>query len=100
MAEFKFTIIGIEASAGRTFNHPYEMYSNFRQSVTLRAVIQEGDNHTEAAKELQKQAEALADERKTATLAYLKGEHDEKMNRYYFNDPCLGEENGEEQQLP
>ena len=34
----------IEVYAGRTFNHPYEAYSNFRVGVTLTAELSPGDD--------------------------------------------------------
>ena len=52
-------ITEITVHAGRTFNHPYESYSNLRPSLTLRAILTDGEDHLAATKALQAQAEGL-----------------------------------------
>ena len=37
-------ITEIVVSAGRTFNHPYENFSNLRPQVTLKATPDEGES--------------------------------------------------------
>lgn len=64
----------IEVSAGRTFNHPYESYSNFRPHITLRASLTAGEDPEAAAKLLQGKAEQLMDDHKENTLKKLREE--------------------------
>lgn len=66
----------IKVDAGRTFNHPYESYSNLRPSVTLTASIEEGDNPDECAKSLQARAEELVENHKQHLLASLERLHE------------------------
>lgn len=65
-------ITSIQASAGRTFNHPHEPYANFRFDIHLKAEIAPEDQEPQfvdvCVRELQDQAERLADERKAAIL--------------------------------
>ncbi len=64
-------IVEVTVSAGRTFNHPHESYSNLRPSVNFKAVIEEGDDPIAAAKELQRQAEQLVEDHKQNMLKSL-----------------------------
>jgi hypothetical protein len=61
----------ITVNAGRTFNNPYESYSNLRPEVTLTASLDDGEDATTAAKALQAQAEGLVEEHKTKLLMDL-----------------------------
>lgn len=61
----------IIVSAGRTFNHPYESYSNLRPFVELLAIIQEGDDPEKAAQDLQAMAERLVEDHKQNILRSL-----------------------------
>lgn len=61
----------ITVSAGRTFSHPYEDYSNLRPQVTLRATIEEGDDPSEQTKALQALAEKSVEDHKHALLDSL-----------------------------
>lgn len=58
----------ITVTAGRTFNHPHESYSNLRPEVVLTATLSEGEDATAAAKQLQAQAEGLVEDHKQAML--------------------------------
>ena len=58
----------ITVSAGRTFNHPYEDYSNLRPHVTLKAEIEEGEDWLSRVKHLQARAEGLVEEHKQVML--------------------------------
>lgn len=58
----------VTVSAGRTYNHPYEQYSNFKHHVELRADLSGEEDGFAAAKDLQAKAEALAEEHKTNML--------------------------------
>jgi len=61
----------IQVSAGRTFNHPHESYSNLRPSVTLIATVDDGEDAVAAAKALQAQAEQLVEDHKQGLLKSL-----------------------------
>lgn len=61
----------ITVNAGRTFNNPYESYSNLRPEVTLTASLDEGEDPQAAAKALQSQAETLVESHKTKLLMDL-----------------------------
>lgn len=61
----------ITVNAGRTFNNPYESYSNLRPEVTLTATIDDGEDAIAAAKTLQAQAEGLVEQHKTKLLMDL-----------------------------
>lgn len=61
----------IVVSAGRTFNHPYESYSNLRPQVTVEAQLEEGEDFREATKSLQAQAEQLVEDHKRFMLDSL-----------------------------
>lgn len=54
----------IKVSAGRTFNHPFEQYSNLRCDVHLDAQLDEGDDPKAAMQALQAQAEELCENHK------------------------------------
>ena len=58
----------ITVSAGRTFNHPYESYSNLRPEVTMTAELADGEDARTATKELQAQAEGLVEDHKNNLL--------------------------------
>lgn len=64
-------ITTITVQAGRTFNHPYESYSNLRPEVTLTAAIDPDEDPTAAARQLQAQAERLVEDHKNALLRSL-----------------------------
>jgi hypothetical protein len=69
-------ITEIDAAAGRTFNHPHEDYSNLRPSITLRAVLTEGDDPVACAKTLQQTAEQLVEDQKIGMLKALDEAHE------------------------
>jgi predicted nuclease with TOPRIM domain len=58
----------ITVSAGRTFNHPYEQFSNLRSHVELAAELAPGEEAEASAKVLQAKAEKLAEEHKQHLL--------------------------------
>ena len=58
----------IVVTAGRTFNHPHEQYSNLRPEVTMRATLDEGEDVSAATKELQARAEGLVEDHKNGLL--------------------------------
>lgn len=61
----------ITVSAGRTFNHPYEDYSNLRPQVTMRSTVEEGEDPIAATKTLQAMAEKSVEDHKQALLDSL-----------------------------
>ncbi len=65
----------ITVSAGRTFNHPFESYSNLKPFVTVEADLQEGEDFKEVTKELQAQAEQLVEDHKQNMLKSLRDLH-------------------------
>lgn len=64
-------VVEITVHAGRTFNHPYEGYSNFKPGVSLKATLAEGEDPEAAVKELQATAERMAEGQKQQILADL-----------------------------
>lgn len=58
----------ITVTAGRTFNHPHEQYSNLRPEVTMRATVDEGEDVSDATKKLQATAEGLVEDHKNGLL--------------------------------
>ena len=68
-------ITEITVSAGRTFNHPYETYSNLRPGVTVKATLAPGENPTKAINELQALAEKTVEDHKQALLHSLEELH-------------------------
>lgn len=69
--EHSMNVKTIQVTAGRTFNHPHEEYSNLRPSVTMVAELAPGDDPSQAVKELQKQAEGLVEDHKQSLLHSL-----------------------------
>ncbi len=61
-------ITEVKVSAGRTFNHPHESYSNLRPHVELRATIEEGDDPHKVVKDLLASAEQIVEDHKQAML--------------------------------
>jgi hypothetical protein len=62
----------VKVSAGRTFNHPFEQYSNLRCDVHLGAVVEDGEDGLACAKELQAKAEELAENHKQDLLKNIR----------------------------
>ena len=65
------TVTKIVVTAGRTFNHPHESYSNLRPEVTLEASLQEVDDPAECVRRLQAQAEGMVEDHKRGMLKSL-----------------------------
>lgn len=66
----------IQVSAGRTFNHPYETYSNLRPSVTVKATIEDGEDPTASINALQALAEKTVEDHKQGLLKSLEDLHE------------------------
>lgn len=58
----------IVVTAGRTFNHPHEQFSNLRPTVQLDATLTDGEDAGKAARELQQKAEGLVEDHKQGLL--------------------------------
>ncbi len=76
----------ITVEAGRTFNHPYEDYSNLRPTVRLTATVDEDEDPDTAAQVLQRQAERLVEDHKTALLDSLRQIHELERNEQKIAD--------------
>jgi hypothetical protein len=61
----------ITVTAGRTFNHPHETYSNLRPEVRMTATLDDSDDAERATKVLQAKAEKLVEDHKNALLSTL-----------------------------
>lgn len=74
----------ITVGAGRTFNHPFESFSNLRPSVTFKAELQDGDDPATVARDLQAKAESLVEDHKQFMLTSLRNLHylTEAQRRY------------------
>lgn len=62
----------ITVRAGRTFNHPFEDYSNLRPEVELKATLDSGENSIEATRALQREAETIVEDHKREMLADIR----------------------------
>ena len=58
----------ITVTAGRTFNHPHEQYSNLRPEVTMTATLEDGEDPHVATRDLQQRAEGLVEDHKNGLL--------------------------------
>ena len=65
----------IRVTAGRTFNHPYEQFSNLRPAVVMIATLAPGEDPVKATKELQAKAEGVVEDHKRAMLESLRELH-------------------------
>lgn len=68
-------ITNIIVRAGRTFNHPYESYSNLKPEVELTATLEEGEDAIAATRELQAKAEGLVEDHKQGLLRSIEELH-------------------------
>lgn len=64
----------ITVSAGTTFNHPYEQYSNFRPAITLKASLNDGDDYKQCVADLQREANEIIERRKAEILEKCRAE--------------------------
>lgn len=65
----------ITVTAGRTFNHPHESYSNLRPEVALVAELLDDDDPLVATRELQQRAEGLVEDHKNGLLKSIEELH-------------------------
>ena len=75
-------ITEITVSAGRTFNDPYEQYSNHRPSVTLKATIDENEDYTSAVASLQQKATEMVEAHRASILFDAEFEHNRQMAKH------------------
>ena len=68
-------ITSITVTAGRTFNHPRENYSNLRPEVVLNASLEAGEDASSAVKSLQAQAEQMVEDHKQGLLKSIEELH-------------------------
>lgn len=66
----------IIVGAGRTFNHPHEQFSNLRPSVTMKAILEDGDDPTQVIKNLQAKTEGMIEDHKNTILKSLEELYD------------------------
>jgi hypothetical protein len=70
--ELTMNITQITVSAGRTFNDPFENYSNYKPYLTLTATLADDDQRKECIEMLQAKAEKLMDNHKRKMLSDLR----------------------------
>lgn len=58
----------ITVSAGRTFNHPYESFANFRSHAEVEYELSEGEDPIAATQAAQAQVEGLVEDHKRNLL--------------------------------
>jgi GTP1/Obg family GTP-binding protein len=58
----------ITVSAGRTFNHPFEQYANFRAHAEIEYNLEDNEDPIKAIKYAQSQVEELAEDHKRNLL--------------------------------
>jgi hypothetical protein len=61
----------IQVTAGRTFNHPHEQFSNLRPEVTMTATLEDGEDAAKATRELQAKAEQIVEDHKRGLLTSI-----------------------------
>ena len=66
----------ITVRAGRTFNHPHEQYSNLRPEIELVATLDAAEDVVAVAKQLQIQAEQLAEDQKQNMLKAIEAQYE------------------------
>lgn len=62
-------------SAGRTFSHPYEQYSNLKPHVTFKATLEPGDDPDAVTKALAAKAEGFIEDHKVMMLDQIRRLH-------------------------
>lgn len=67
-------IIEVIAGAASAFNHPYEQYANFKPSITLKALVEDGEDPIEAGRKLQVTAQQMIDQERQRIEADLERE--------------------------
>lgn len=65
-------ITEITVSAGRVISHPIENFSNLRPQISLKAVLDEGEDANDATKLLQAKAEGLVEDHATQLTKHIR----------------------------
>jgi hypothetical protein len=89
----------VTVSGGYTISHPYQQYSNLRCDVSLRVVIEEGDDLETVLEAARYKVDAQLDVQKNRTLAQLKHEYErrfEPADDGDEEDPAITDEDGEQ----
>lgn len=73
----------VTVHAGRTFNDPYESYSNFRPGISIRAEIEDDDVPGAAIERLRCMAEEEVEATKGMLLERAKAKADADIARYH-----------------
>lgn len=68
-------ITEITVTAGRTVPHPIESYANLKPMVTLKAVLDDGEDHIQAIKTLQASAEEIVEDHANNLKTHLREMH-------------------------
>ncbi len=82
----------IIVGTGRTFNHPYETYSNLKPSLTLKATLDPGESEEQAVRVLQAKAERLIDEHKANLLNAIREQY--QLSRSVSPRPVYEQDQG------
>lgn len=72
-------ITEINVSAARVIAHPIEQYSNLKPMVSLKAVLEDGEDADAAVKQLQAKAEGLVDDHANQLTKHIR-------EMYYLNE--------------
>lgn len=76
----------ITVSAGRVVSHPVEQYSNLKPMVSLKAVLDDGDDYEQVVKDLQAKAEGLVEDHANSLKKHIRdmyylGEKEKEVRR-------------------
>ena len=83
-------ITEITVSAGRVISHPIENYSNLRPQISLKAVLDDGEDAVEATRQLQAKAEGLVEDHAVQLTKHIRdmyylGEKEKEIQRLEQN---------------
>ena len=79
-------ITEITVSAGRTFNHPHESFSNLKPDVAWKVEVLPGEDAGEVAKALEAQVQGLVEDLKQSML--------KSLEELYHLSKCSGADRG------
>ena len=82
----------IIAGCGTTFNHPFERFANFRPTITVRAVLDDGDDYQKIASDLQEQAFRLVNAAKKRILDNIEKEHFGNSDNSFLPDELFDDD--------
>jgi uncharacterized coiled-coil DUF342 family protein len=68
-------ITEITVSAGRTVPHPIESYANLKPHVSLKAVLEDGEDFVQVTKDLQAKAEEIVEDHANSLKTHLRDMH-------------------------